>query len=189
MKITATDFPGLLVIDPKIFSDDRGYFFESYRKEHFKNAGFDLEFKQDNQSKSTRGVLRGLHYQLKYGQGKLVSCAQGEIYDVALDIRIGSPTFSQSFTKTLNDTDHQAIYIPPGFAHGFCTLVDNCDVLYKVDNFYSSEHEGGIIWDDSKLNISWPTKDPIISPKDKKLVGFDEFVAKYEGLQKLGNYS
>ncbi len=177
MKIIATNFPGLLVIEPKIYSDDRGYFFESYRKEHFKKAGLELEFKQDNQSKSTRGVLRGLHYQLKYGQGKLVSCALGEVYDVALDIRIGSPTFGQSFTTTLNDSDHQAVYIPPGFAHGFCVLSNDAIFQYKCTEKYYPEDDYGISWNDKTANIQWPIKKPILSDRDMTfpvLVDLDE---------------
>ena len=110
-------------MNPTVYNDNRGYFFESYQTEHFINAGLNLDFKQDNQSKSTKGVLRGLHYQLNHGQGKLVSCVMGKIMDVALDIRVGSPTFGKAFSKILNDLDHQAVYIPPGFAHGFCVLV------------------------------------------------------------------
>lgn len=166
MKISTTDFPGLYIIEPRIFNDDRGYFFESYRSEYFIKAGLDLVFKQDNQSKSTRGILRGLHYQLNHGQGKLVSCVFGEVFDVALDIRVGSPTFGKVFTATLNDRDHHAVYIPPGFAHGFCVLSDEAIFNYKCTEKYYPEDEYGILWKDT--NIQWPYEDPILSERDKK---------------------
>ena len=166
MKITTTDFPGLYVIEPVVFNDDRGYFFESYRDEHFVNSDLNLKFKQDNQSKSTRGVLRGLHYQLEHGQGKLASCVYGEVYDVALDIRKGSPTFGHVFTKTLNDTDHHAVYIPPGFAHGFCVLSEEAIFQYKCTEIYYSEDEYGISWNDQTANIQWPIDQPILSNRD-----------------------
>jgi len=166
MKITATDFLGLYVIEPVVFNDDRGYFFESYRNEHFIRAGLDLKFKQDNQSKSTCGVLRGLHYQLNYGQGKLVSCAYGKVFDVALDIRKGSPTFGKVFTITLNDKDHHAVYIPPGFAHGFCVLSDKAIFQYKCTEIYYPEDEYGISWNDQQANIQWPVDKPLLSNRD-----------------------
>lgn len=166
MKITATDFPGLYVIEPMVFNDDRGYFFESYRNEDFIRADLDLKFKQDNQSKSTCGVLRGLHYQLNHGQGKLVSCAYGEVFDVALDIRKGSPTFGQAFTRKLNDIDHHSVYIPPGFAHGFCVLSEKAIFQYKCTETYYPEDEYGISWNDQGANIQWPVDKPFLSNRD-----------------------
>ena len=166
MNITATEFPGLFIMNPTVYNDDRGYFFESYRVEHFINAGLNLDFKQDNQSKSTKGVLRGLHYQLNHGQGKLVSCVMGEIMDVALDIRVGSPTFGKAFSKILNDLDHQAVYIPPGFAHGFCVLSDEAIFEYKCTEKYFPEDEYGISWSDSSLKNICPIEDPILSNRD-----------------------
>ena len=166
MKITATDFPGLFILVPAVYNDDRGYFFESFSAEHFINAGLNLEFKQDNQSKSAKGVLRGLHYQLKHGQGKLVRCVLGEIYDVALDIRKGSPTFGKVFASTLNDNDHQAVYVPPGFAHGFCVLSNEAIFEYKCTEKYYPEDEYGILWNDKTANIQWPIKEPFLSNRD-----------------------
>jgi len=166
MKITATEFPGLYIMEPKVFNDDRGYFFESYRTEHFKNAGLNLEFKQDNQSKSTNGVLRGLHYQLNHGQGKLVNCVAGEIFDVALDVRRGSPTFGKAFSKILNDKEHQSVYIPPGFAHGFCVLSDEAIFTYKCTEKYYPGDEYGILWSDTSLKDVWPIENPILSHRD-----------------------
>ena len=166
MKITATDFPGLFIMSPVVYNDDRGYFFESYRAEHFINAGLNLQFKQDNQSKSAKGVLRGLHYQLKHGQGKLVRCILGEIYDVALDIRKGSPTFGKVFALILNDNDHQAVYVPPGFAHGFCVLSNEAIFEYKCTEKYYPEDEYGILWNDKTANIQWPIKEPFLSNRD-----------------------
>lgn len=185
MKIIATDFPGLYIIEPVVFNDDRGYFFESYRDEHFVRAGLNLTFKQDNQSKSTRGVLRGLHYQLKNGQGKLVSCAYGEVFDVALDIRKGSPTFGHVYKKTLNDINHHAVYIPPGFAHGFCVLSEEAIFQYKCTEKYYPDDEYGISWNDPTANIQWPVDQPILSDRDLNfptLADQDEkFLPDFEG--------
>jgi dTDP-4-dehydrorhamnose 3,5-epimerase len=167
MKISKTEFPGLMIVEPYVHGDSRGYFFESYRFETFENAGLHLTFVQDNQSKSKHGVLRGLHYQLKHGQGKLVRCAMGEVYDVALDIRLGSPTFGKTFAMKLNDIDHNAIYIPPGFAHGFCVLSDKAIFQYKCTEKYNPEDEYGIRWNDESVGINWPVESPILSERDQ----------------------
>ncbi|MCH7762848.1 MAG: dTDP-4-dehydrorhamnose 3,5-epimerase [Candidatus Marinimicrobia bacterium] len=169
MKLSKTEFPGLMIVEPDVHGDDRGYFFESYRSEHFENAGLNLNFIQDNQSKSMRGVLRGLHYQLQNGQGKLVSCTFGEVFDVALDIRKGSPTFGKTFAMTLDDKDHHAIYIPPGFAHGFCVVSDEAIFQYKCTEKYDSDDEYGIRWNDESFRIEWPIDSPILSQRDQLL--------------------
>ncbi len=166
MKITKTDFQGLFIIEPTVYNDNRGYFFESFRQDHFSEVGLNVEFKQENQSKSTRSVIRGLHYQLKYGQGKLVSCPLGEVFDVALDIRKGSPTFGQSYTTNLNDKNHLAVYIPPGFAHGFCVLSEAAIFQYKCTEKYYPDDEYGISWSDKTANIQWPVNEPILTDKD-----------------------
>ncbi|MFQ6676858.1 MAG: dTDP-4-dehydrorhamnose 3,5-epimerase [Fidelibacterota bacterium] len=167
MKITKTEFPGLLIVEPHVYGDERGYFFESFRSETFHHAGINLNFIQDNQSKSKRGVLRGLHYQLKFGQGKLVRCTLGEVFDVAVDIRKGSPTFGKSFSMMLNDQDHFEIYIPPGFAHGFCVVSDEAIFQYKCTEIYHPEDEYGIRWNDKSFEIKWPILSPTLSKRDK----------------------
>lgn len=172
MKIKHTEFPGLLVIEPNVFQDNRGYFYESFRKDELKNNGIDVDFVQDNQSKSTKGVLRGLHYQLNYGQGKLVRCSLGEIFDVALDIRKGSPTFGNVFTKLLNDKEHTSLYIPPGFAHGFCVVSDSAIFEYKCTNVYHPEDEYGIHWNNEK--IKWPISEPVMSDRDQSFLPLNE---------------
>lgn len=164
MNIEQTLFPGLLVLKPQIHRDVRGYFFESFRSDLLKQFGLDVKFKQENQSESSRGVIRGLHYQLTYGQGKLVHCLIGSIFDVAMDIRLGSPTFGRVFTKILDDHDHHFIYIPPGFAHGFGVLSDRAVFQYKCTEYYHPEDEYGILWNDA--GIHWPVNDPILSEKD-----------------------
>jgi len=167
MIIKQTEFPGLMIIEAKIHGDSRGYFLESFRSDHFKDAGLNLNFVQDNQSKSKHGVLRGLHYQLKNGQGKLVRCTLGEVFDVALDIRKGSPTFGKSFSITLNDKNHLAVYIPPGFAHGFCVVSDEAIFQYKCTVRYDPEDEYGIRWNDESFRINWPVESPVLSQRDK----------------------
>jgi dTDP-4-dehydrorhamnose 3,5-epimerase len=172
MKIHYTDFPGLIVIEPHVIRDERGYFFESFRDDLLKENGFNIDFVQDNQSRSTKGVLRGLHYQLNYGQGKLVRCTYGEIFDAAIDIRKGSPTFGKVFTKKLNDKDHTSIYIPPGFAHGFCVLSEEAIFQYKCTHVYHPEDEYGIHWNDKQ--IEWPITEPILSGRDQNFLPLDQ---------------
>ena len=191
MKIIKTKFAGVFEIEIYPKTDDRGFFLRTFDNNIFENEGIDRLWVQENHSFTSKsGTIRGLHFQFHpFSETKLVRVSKGKILDVILDLRIGSETFGKWYSTELSRKNNKCLFIPKGFAHGFCTLVDNCDVLYKVDNFYSSEHEGGVIWDDSTLNINWPTKNPIISSKDKKLISFDEFVTKYEGLQRLGNYS
>ncbi|WP_088834213.1 dTDP-4-dehydrorhamnose 3,5-epimerase [Paenibacillus tyrfis] len=170
MNIIPTKLKGVVIVEPAVFGDNRGFFMESYNSEKFKKLGIDYDFAQDNHSLSVEtGVLRGLHYQLNpKAQTKLVRVAAGAIYDVAVDIRKGSPTFGQWVGVILSAGNKRQLLVPKGFAHGFCTLVPNTEVLYKVDEFYSPEHDRGIVWNDPALGIDWPTANPILSDKDGK---------------------
>lgn len=169
MKVTPLALPDVLLIEPKVFGDDRGFFFESFNRATFKAAtGLDLDFVQDNHSKSARGVLRGLHYQLPpKAQGKLVRVLAGEIFDVAVDVRKSSKTFGKWVSATLSAENKQQMWIPAGFAHGFLTISETAEVLYKTTDFYAPEHERCIAWDDPSLAITWPLQDePTLSAKD-----------------------
>lgn len=170
MNIIPTKLEGVVIVEPAVFGDNRGFFMESYNSEKFKKLGIDYDFIQDNHSLSVEtGVLRGLHYQLNpKAQTKLVRVAAGAIYDVAVDIRKGSHTFGQWVGVILSAANKRQLLVPKGFAHGFCTLVPNTEVLYKVDEFYSPEHDRGIVWNDPALGIDWPTANPILSDKDGK---------------------
>ncbi|HIJ59366.1 MAG TPA: dTDP-4-dehydrorhamnose 3,5-epimerase [Nitrospirae bacterium] len=161
---------GLILIKPKVFKDERGFFMETYKKSEFINAGIREEFVQSNHSKSTKSVLRGLHYQLKpYNQGKLVRCIKGTIFDVAVDIRIGSPTFAKWVSVELSEENHFMFYIPSGFAHGFITLSEEAEIFYKCTNEYAPNYDKGIIWNDPQINILWKGEKPILSLKDQAL--------------------
>ena len=163
--------PDVILIEPKMFSDDRGFFSEFYKESDFVPNGINKKFIQDNFSHSIHGVIRGLHYQkIPKAQAKLVTVLSGKIFDVAVDIRKNSPTYGKWIGEILSADDHKLIYIPEGFAHGFCVLSQEADVSYKVNNEYSPENEKGIIWNDPKINISWPIKNPIISNKDNELL-------------------
>src|SRR3989338_4022761 len=163
--------PDVILIEPKTFSDNRGFFFESYKESDFVSNGINKKFIQDNFSHSIHGVIRGLHYQkIPKAQAKLVTVLNGKIFDVAVDIRKNSPTYGKWIGEILSADNHKLIYIPEGFAHGFCVLSQEADVSYKVNNEYSPENEKGIIWNDPKINISWPIKNPIISNKDNELL-------------------
>ncbi len=167
MNVTAGPLEGLLIIEPRVFSDDRGYFFEAYQQARYQAAGIPTLI-QDNTSLSKRNVIRGLHYQLPpHAQGKLVGVTMGAVWDVAVDIRVSSPTFGQWFGIELSDKNHKQLYIPPGFAHGFCVLSDEAQFYYKCTDVYAPNCEGGILWNDPKLNIPWPVTQPILSPKDE----------------------
>ncbi|MGC1308265.1 MAG: dTDP-4-dehydrorhamnose 3,5-epimerase [Phormidesmis sp.] len=169
MQITPTKIPEVLVIEPRVFQDERGFFLESFNQRAFDEAvGTHYAFVQDNHSSSANNILRGLHYQVQNAQGKLVRVAIGSIYDVAVDIREGSPTFGKSVGKILSAENKKQLWIPPGFAHGFYVLSERADVLYKATDFYSPAHERSIVWHDSDLNIQWPTadQDPMVSAKD-----------------------
>ncbi len=156
-----------MLIDAKAFADERGFFAEMYKRSEFLNQGVSPAFVQDNWSHSTCGVLRGLHYQKRpAAQAKLVSVIRGEIFDVAADIRKGSPTYGHWVGAILSDSNHHMLYVPEGFAHGFCVLSDEADVWYKVSSEYSRDHERGIIWNDPEIGIRWPIQEPLISPRD-----------------------
>jgi len=168
MKITSTKLPGVLIIQPRVFADQRGFFMETYHLKKYAEKGLDLSFVQDNLSYSTIGTLRGLHYQYPNAQGKLVQAIKGEIFDVAVDIRCGSPTFGKWTGAYLSDENKRQIFIPEGFAHGFCVISDTASVVYKCTDFYAPESEKGIIWSDSDIGIEWPVKEPLLSPKDSQ---------------------
>lgn len=172
MPFQKTDIPGLLVFEPKVFEDSRGYFFESYNETIFRQEGINTHWVQDNQSSSGFGVIRGLHYQLPpFAQSKLVRVLKGKILDVAVDIRKGSPTYGTVFTQKLSAKNKKQLLIPAGFAHGFSVLSEKAEVMYKCDGFYNKESEAGIIYNDVELNIDWgiPARLAIISDKDKLL--------------------
>ncbi len=169
MNIIKTPIDGLLIIEPRVFGDERGYFFESYSERDFTEAVGSVKFVQDNESKSRYGVLRGLHFQKEpYAQAKLVRVVSGAVLDVAVDLRKGSPTFGQHFSVELTGENHRQFFIPKGFAHGFCVLSEEVVFQYKCDEFYHPEAEGGIAWNDPDLAIDWrlPAADLILSPKD-----------------------
>ena len=170
-----TSIEGVYVITPKVYGDKRGYFFESYNKKDFLNAGINIDFVQDNESKSHRGVLRGLHFQKKYPQSKLVRVVKGEVFDVAVDLRKDSKTFGKYESVILSEENQKQFLIPKGFAHGFLVLSDEAKFVYKCDDFYHPEDEGGIIYNDPDININWPFLDNIeLSEKDKKYPSFKE---------------
>ncbi|HOZ79499.1 MAG TPA: dTDP-4-dehydrorhamnose 3,5-epimerase [Ferruginibacter sp.] len=183
MPFTKTHIPGLLIFEPRIFEDSRGYFFESYNASTFSAEGVDIQFVQDNQARSTYGVLRGLHYQLApYAQTKLVRVLSGAILDVAVDIRKGSPTYGQSFTIELSANNKKQLLVPKGFAHGYSVISETAEVMYKCDEFYNKQSEGGIIYNDPALHIDWqiPAGLAIISEKDIVLPGIDDCLNNFE---------
>ena len=166
MIFESTSIPGVIKIQPEIHKDNRGYFFESFKQNEFEDNNLKIEFVQDNQAQSSKGVLRGLHYQLKNPQGKLAWVTLGKVLDVVVDIRIGSPTFGQTVTTILDDESHLRFYVPPGFAHGYCVLSEKAIFNYKCTNFYYPKDEYGIKWNDPAINIEWGEEDKIISNKD-----------------------
>jgi dTDP-4-dehydrorhamnose 3,5-epimerase len=180
MKINPTPISGLLIVQPTVFEDTRGYFFESYNKKQFVDAGIDVEFVQDNQSLSQAGVLRGLHFQHPpYEQGKLVRVINGAVLDVAVDIRKNSSTYGESFSIELNEKNKTMLWIPPGFAHGFLTTEDNTVFSYKCTGFYNKQAEDCILWNDSKLAIQWGVSNPTLSDKDKEGRIFKTFTSPF----------
>ncbi len=168
MKASPTALPGVVILDPKVFGDARGSFYESYRVDTFRNLGIDATFVQENHSFSTRGVLRGLHFQRRQAQAKLVRVIQGEIFDVAVDIRRGSPTFGKWVGETLSSTNRKQIFVPIGFAHGFLVLSETAEVIYKASDFYAPAEERGILWNDPAVGIRWPESGvaPVINARD-----------------------
>ena len=184
-KIVKTGIEDLLVIEPTVFGDKRGFFLESYNHKELSDVGFGKTFVQDNFSRSTKGVLRGLHFQKQHPQGKLVKVARGKVFDVAVDLRKGSSTFGKWHGVILDDEDHWMFYVPEGFAHGFLVLSQIADFQYKCTDYYHPEDEGGILWNDPEIDIQWPLEDitPLLSPKDEKLplLGNTEIPFVYEG--------
>ena len=176
MEVIQTEIPDVLIIEPKVFGDERGFFMESFNAETFKaKTGIATSFVQDNHSRSGQNVLRGLHYQIQQTQGKLVRVAAGKVYDVALDIRQSSPTFGQWTGCILDAIDHRQFWVPPGFAHGFVVLSETADFLYKTTDYYAPEYERSILWNDPALNIDWKfTGEPVLSAKDKAGVPLKE---------------
>ena len=168
MQVVETRLPGVLLLKPDVFGDQRGFFLEYFHQRNFRAQGLDLSFVQLNHSRSEKGVLRGLHYQLQQPQGKLVQVIQGEVLDVAVDIRRGSPTFGQWVGYVLSEENHYQMYVPPGFAHGFCVLSDTADFLYLCTDLYRPDDEYGVAWDDPQLAIDWPDMPFSLSAKDTK---------------------
>jgi len=168
IKFTKTSLPGVLLIEPDIFQDDRGFFLETYHQKKYAEGEVVKSFVQDNRSHSQKNVLRGLHYQLRNPQAKLVYVIKGEIFDVAVDIRRGSPTFCKWEGVYLSSENNRQIFVPEGFAHGFCVLSETADVLYKCSDFYNPDDDFGILWSDPAIGIEWPVKEPILSPKDSQ---------------------
>ena len=195
MKIIETHLPGVVVIEPKVFGDKRGFFLETFRQDVLQQAGINVTFVQDNHSRSSQGVLRGLHYQLTQTQGKLVRVTSGSVFDVAVDVRLGSPTFGQWYGTQLDEESMRMMYVPPGYAHGFVVLSESADFLYKCTEYYHPESEQGIAWDDPDIGIEWPianlSSEIALSEKDKnnvrlkdqssdKLPAYEDFILDIE---------
>jgi len=176
VKVTPTEIPAVLILEPAVFKDERGSFFESFNQKKFEDiAGQKLHFVQDNQSHSVRGVLRGLHYQIEQPQGKLVRVVQGEIFDVAVDLRRRSPTFGKWTGLKLTAENKKQVWIPEGLAHGFLVLSETADVFYKVTNYYAPQHERALLWNDPRIGIAWPMDhEPILSAKDRSALPLDK---------------
>jgi dTDP-4-dehydrorhamnose 3,5-epimerase len=168
MQVKQTGIPGLLLIEPLSFGDERGFFLESFHVERYRNSGIADDFLQDNQSRSRQGVLRGLHFQVKHPQAQIVTVMRGRVFDVAVDLRPDSASFGRWYGVELSDEGPRQLYMPPGFAHGFCVLSDSADLHYKVSRLYDHADEGGIIWNDPDLAIQWPIGDPILSGRDNR---------------------
>ena len=179
IKVTTFDIEGLYVIEPTVFKDERGYFMETYNQNDFKEAGLNMTFVQDNQSMSVKGVLRGLHFQKQYPQGKLVRAVRGTVFDVAVDLRSDSKTYGKWFGVTLSAENKKQFYIPEGFAHGFLVLSDEAEFAYKCTDFYHPGDEGGLLWSDPEIGVDWPIEpgmELIISDKDKKWSGLKDTI-------------
>ncbi|MBP6564645.1 MAG: dTDP-4-dehydrorhamnose 3,5-epimerase [Burkholderiales bacterium] len=167
MRVVPTAIPDVLVVEPRVFGDQRGFFFESWNRRALREAGLDADFVQDNHSRSARGVLRGLHYQIRHPQGKLVRVVAGEVFDVAVDLRRGSPTFGRHVAITLSAENRKMLWVPPGFAHGFCVTSESADFLYKTTDYWHQEHERTLLWSDPALGIAWPVDGaPLVAAKD-----------------------
>ena len=178
MKITETKLAGVLIIEPKVFGDARGFFKETFQAERYREAGIEYTFVQDNYSRSQKGVLRGVHFQITKPQGKLVSCPKGAVFDVAVDIDPESTTYSQYVGVELTEENHKQLWVPPGYAHGFCVLSETADFQYKCTDYYDPSDEGGVIWNDPDVAIEWPIADPSLSSKDALLPTLAELNTK-----------
>jgi dTDP-4-dehydrorhamnose 3,5-epimerase len=174
MKLVPTPLDGVMILEPRVFRDERGFFLETFNAGALAGTDLDQPFLQANHSRSTMGVLRGLHYQLSNPQGKLVHVARGSIFDVAVDVRVGSPTFGHWTGVQLDDENLRSLWIPPGFAHGFCVLSDVADVIYRCTTLYDPADDRGVSWNDPRIGIDWPAREPIVSLKDQKWDGLDE---------------
>ncbi len=168
MQVHATALPGVVVIEPRVFLDERGFFVETYHARRYAEAGIDAAFIQDNHSRSRRGTLRGLHFQRTRPQGKLVRVVEGEVLDVAADVDPTSPTYGRWVSVSLSSDNFRQLYVPPGYAHGFCVVSETAQLEYKCTDFYDPADEGGVMWDDPVLGIEWPTRTPILSERDKR---------------------
>ncbi len=166
MIIEETDLPGVLILEPKVFLDDRGYFLETWNSTRYEQVGISGPFVQDNISFSKKGILRGLHFQYPQSQGKLIQVLSGEVLDVVVDIRVGSPTYGQWIGEVLSESNHRQMYVPPGLAHGYCVTSETALFLYKCTDFYNPATEHGIIWNDPDIGIEWPVAQPVLSVKD-----------------------
>ncbi len=178
MKVIETQLPGVLIFEPKVFGDQRGFFTETFQQQRYSEAGIDLPFVQDNHSRSARGVLRGLHFQRTRPQGKLVRVSRGAVYDVAVDINPKSPTCGQYVGVELNDENHRQLWVPPGYAHGFCVLSDVADFIYKCTDYYFPDDEGGLLWNDADVQIPWPIENPQLSSKDQLNPTLSQLIAE-----------
>jgi dTDP-4-dehydrorhamnose 3,5-epimerase len=178
MKFSPADIPDVLIIEPRVFRDERGFFLETYHEKKFQDGGVDAQFVQDNHSRSVKDTLRGLHAQRRRPQGKLVRAVVGEIFDVAVDIRPHSPTFGRWVGVTLSAENFRQLYVPPGFAHGFCVVSETAEVIYKCTALYDPSDELGVAWDDPDIGIQWPTRTPLLSPKDAAAPRLRDLVAE-----------
>ncbi len=179
MNVLPTDLEGVYIIEPAVFGDHRGFFMETHNQQQYRDNNIDRTFVQDNLSYSSRNTLRGLHYQLPQSQAKLIQVITGEIYDVAVDIRKGSPTFGNWVGVHLSGENHRQIFLSEGFAHGFCVLSETAHVLYKCTDFYSPENEKGVLWSDPDLSIDWPVREPVLSAKDEKYPCLSEIPSEH----------
>ena len=175
MKINTTPIDGLLVLEPDVFRDERGFFLETFHEQKYEKLGIESKFVQDNLSLSSKGILRGLHFQYRHPQAKLVQVLLGEVFDVAVDIRRGSPTFGKWFGTVLSQDNLYQMFIPEGFAHGYCVVSETAIFAYKCSEFYSPADEGGLLWSDPDIGIDWPSSDPVLSQKDSRLPRLSEF--------------
>lgn len=188
MKTIETPIKGLLIIEPDVFADDRGFFMESYNEQKFHALGIMDTFRQDNHSRSVKNTLRGLHFQTRPGQSKLVRAVRGAVWDVAVDIRPDSPTLGRYYAVELSEENKRMFYIPVGFAHGFCVLTDMAEFVYKCSNVYIGETEAGIAWNDPGIGIDWPVNEPILSKRDQSNQSLKEFLSKVEADRGLVNW-